>query len=134
MEQIEDTEYSKVLIGKYNVDNGCHAPNGAILTVVPKKEVKNKGHIAHYFIDSLNRKIKSKYGWVRCVESFTLRDFITRYGTGSEDGREIEHIKIMLDSIARLPEDTPVAATYSERGIETKRMDFTVHKVFFYKK
>jgi hypothetical protein len=42
-----------------------------------------------------------------------------------------EHINIMLKSIARLAPDTPVAATYSKRGLESPRMEFTVHRVFF---
>ena len=61
----------------------------------------------------------------------TLDQFVTKYVGVTNDSNEIEHIKIMLDSIQKLPVDTPVAVTYSERGVERKHMDLTIHKVFF---
>jgi hypothetical protein len=133
MEPIENKKYCKILVSRYSPENGCNVEEHTILTVIPKAEVKKKGQVAHYFVDSLDKKTKSKYGWVKTTDPFTLEDFLSKNG-GNQNEKEIEHIKIMLNSISNLEEGTPVAATYSERGLENKTMDFTVHKIFFYKK
>jgi hypothetical protein len=132
--ELTDKRYSKLLISKYSPANGCNVEDGAILTVTPKADVKKKDHIPYYFVDSLDKTTKSKYGWVKTVESFTLKDFLDKNCSNQREEREAEHITTMLESISNLADDTPVAATYSERGLEDKKMVFTVHKVFFYKK
>jgi hypothetical protein len=133
MEEKIEKKYSKLLVSKSSPENGCFVEEGGILIVVPKSKILNKDHIPHFFLDSIDRKTKSKYGWVKSIEPFTLDDFLKRYCSGSTDQDLISHIEIMLNSIVKLDDDTPVAATYSERGVESKRMEFTVHKVFFYK-
>lgn len=124
--------YNKLLIGHYHPENNCNVEEGTVLTVSPKIEVEMKGQVAHHFVDSKNRKTKSKYGWVKTVDSFNLQDFLDTYQSDVRSEGEVEHVKIMLDSVNRLGDDLPVAATYSQRGVEEKKMVFTVHRVFFY--
>jgi hypothetical protein len=127
----EEKKFNKILIAKYSPDNKCLVEDGGILTVTPKKKVELKDHVKHHFVDSLDKKTKSQYGWVKKVENFSFNDFKKKYAGDTQDQNEVEHIKTMLESISNLDEDIPVAATYSERGVEKKRMDFTVHRVFF---
>lgn len=126
--------FSKILVARYSPQNKCFAPNGTVLTVKPLANVPIEDHVAHFFISTDDQKTKSKYGFVKEVAPFSIDDFVTKYMTNrclTEDERE--HLKTMLVSIAKLTPDTPVAATYSRRGIEKKRMEFTVHRVLFYK-
>lgn len=123
--------YSKILVSRYSPGNKCFVEDGVILILKPKNIRSIKDHVGHYFIDHLDKKTKSQYGWVKLIEPITLDQFVKRYLGSAYDLNVIEHNKIMLDSIQKLNVDTPVAATYSERGVEQKRMDFTVHRVFF---
>lgn len=127
--------YSKILIGKYSPENKCFAEDGAILTIIPKdltKLKKIRDSVSHFFVDSLDSKIKSRFGWVKTIQPFTLMDFVNRYAS-QNDGNPIhfDHLKRMLEGIANLDDGTPVAATYFERGVEKKILEFKVHKVFF---
>jgi hypothetical protein len=125
--------YNKILIAKHSPQNGCFVEEGKILTIYPKEKVPNKSHVTHYFVDSEDLKTKSRYGWVKEVPSFNIGDFINQNLRGIElSSNELEHIRIMLDSILKLEACTPVAATYSQRGVGNKQMKFTVHKVFFF--
>ncbi len=128
-----DKMYTKLLVAQYSPKNGCNVEEGITLTVIPKKDLKQKDHVSHCFIDGENKKTRSKYGWVKTVDSFTLQDFVKKHSVNAADEREAEHIRIMLESISKFPDGTPIAATYSQRGVEQKIMAFTVHKVFFYK-
>ncbi|WKZ58783.1 MAG: hypothetical protein QY309_12995 [Cyclobacteriaceae bacterium] len=123
--------YDKLLVSKFSPENRCNVEDGAILIVTPKRLKKNTGYVGHYFVDHIDQKTKSQYGWVKTVAPMSLNDFINKYLQSTQDSDTIFHNKVMLDSIQNLSVDTPVAATYSERGIEQKRMEFTVHKVFF---
>jgi len=129
----DQVKYNKILVARRCPENRCFADNGSILILKPKKTSKSRGYVSHHFIDHLDKKIKSKYGWVKEIEPITLEDFVNKYVGETEDIDLIEHTKIMLESIRQLRVDTPVAVTYSERGIENKRMDLTVHRVIFYK-
>lgn len=124
--------YSKLLIAKYSPENKCFVEDGAILTVLPRKKPSTvRNSISHYFIDSLDRKTKSRYGWVKQVEPFLFEYFIATYCKNTENEEELEHVRKMLDAAAVLEVDKPVAATYFERGVEEKRLEFSVHRVFF---
>lgn len=127
----QETKYNKILVARLSPENKCFADDGAILILKPKKLKTNRDHVGHYFLDHLDKKTKSKYGWVKVIEPITLNQFVNKYIGDTEDNDVVEHNKIMLDSIQKLNVDTPVAVTYSERGIEQKRMDLTVHRVFF---
>jgi hypothetical protein len=126
--------FSKVLVARHSPENQCNAQNGEILILKPRGQVPIDDHVAHYFLSGKDRKTKSKYGWVKEVEPFSLNDFIEQNHLeaylNEEDGVQMER---MFSKIGNLPPDTPVAATYSRRGIERKHMELTVHKVFFYK-
>jgi hypothetical protein len=126
------TEFKKLLVAKYSPQNGCNAPDGVVLTVLPKKPRPHKDS-AHRFVSSLDHAVSSKYGWVVDAEPLTLDQFIAKHlGAKEIDEEEKDHIKILLSSIAKLPPDTPVAASYFVRGNLERRVDFVVHKVIFY--
>ena len=126
--------FSKVLVARHSPENQCNAQNGETLILKPRGQVPIGEYVAHYFLSGKDRKTKSKYGWVKEVEPFSLNDFIEQNHLeaylNEEDRIQMER---MFSKIGNLPPDTPVAATYSRRGIERKRMELTVHKVFFYK-
>ena len=126
--------FTKLLIARHSPQNGCFAPDGAILTVVPRARVPLRDNVAHEFRAAANSELTSKYGWVLDVPAFDLQKFADEYLGGRVLNKtEEEHLQTMFASISKLPADTPVAATYSSRGVEKKRMDFTVHRVILYK-
>lgn len=122
--------YTKILVGKYSPLNGCHVPDGNVLTVIPHKKITKAK--SHHFSDSRDKKVKSRYGWVKTVPEFGISDFIREHGVSKDDELEMNHLKILLDSISKLSDDTAVAADYFERGLENKHFAFVVHKVIFY--
>jgi hypothetical protein len=93
-----------------------------------------KNTVPHYFVSAADWSTKSRYGLVQEVNPFTLRDFVVRFcgGRGLSDSEE-QHLAGMLQSIQKLPVDTPVAATYSRRGIDKRDLELSVHRVVFYK-
>ena len=125
--------FNRLLTAKYSPENKCFAEDGAILVVFPRKKLitKKKDSISHHFVDSLDGKTRSQFGWVKVVDPFQFEDFVSKYCPTAKDDDELAHILKMLEGISALNEDTPVAATYFERGIEEKRLEFKVHKVFF---
>lgn len=133
MAEVNEKKYLKLLVSRFSPANECFVEEGGILLVIPRPTVPVKDSISHFFVDSVDQKTKSKYGWVTAVEPFTARDFLSRYLKGDCSDACIKHNVTMLDSISKLEVDTPVAATYSQRGLDYKTMVFTVHKVFFYK-
>ena len=110
--------FSKVLVARYSPENQCNAQNGEILILKPRGQVPIDDHVAHYFLSGKDRKTKSKYGWVKEVEPFSLNDFIEQNHLeaylNEEDRVQMER---MFSTIENLPPDTPVAATYRKRGI-----------------
>jgi hypothetical protein len=133
LEVTEDmTEFNKLLVAKYSPQNGCHVPDGTVLTVLPKKSRPKKDSV-HRFVSSLDQAESSKYGWVVDSEPFTFEQFVTtNLGRKEIDEEEKNHIMILLAAIAKLPAGTPVAASYFVRGDLQRRVDFVVHKVIFY--
>lgn len=126
--------FTKVLVGHHSPQNGCHAADGDVLTVIPKPNVPLREHLSHEFRAASNSEVSSKYGWVREVPPFDIGQFAATYLGGRElTESERRHLETMFHSIAKLPAETQVAATYSSRGVEDKRMDFTVHRVILYK-
>ncbi|MFM7854275.1 MAG: hypothetical protein ACKO96_20710 [Flammeovirgaceae bacterium] len=125
-------KYNNILVARHSPLNKCFAKDGAILFLKPKKITAKKGHSSHYFVSCSDAKTKSKYGWVRRTEPITLVEFVEKYLPKTAARGVMEDTKVMLESIQKLNEDTPVAATYSEHGFEQKEMILTVHRVFFY--
>jgi hypothetical protein len=123
--------YSKILVAKFSPLNKCFVEDGVVLILKPKTLKKDRGQIGHHFLDQLDKKTKSKYGWVREIEPLTFEQFKAKFIGDNADNATLEHNRVMLDSIQNLRLDTPVAATYSER-IEPRRMEFTVHRVIFH--
>lgn len=48
------------------------------------------------------------YGWVKECNSFTIDDFCSKFSNRKIDELEKVHIEIMLKSISKLSENTPV--------------------------
>ena len=125
--------FKKILVSKYSPENGCFVPDGQRLVILPRTSIPQKDHVAHYFVSASDLKSKCKYGWVKDTAPFTLADFVDKNAAGRVlSNSELGHIETMLASISKLPQGTPVAATYSSRGILDRNMELTVHKVFFY--
>ncbi|MEI6092013.1 MAG: hypothetical protein WCR42_16300 [bacterium] len=125
--------YNKILVARYNPENKCYVSDDTVLYIKPlffKKLVSTK---SQNFISSIDSNIKSRYGWVKDVESFSLEDYIHKYINKKDvSDEEFEVLKILLDSIQKYETGTPIAATYFQRGIEKQYMALSIHKVFFY--
>jgi hypothetical protein len=124
--------FDKILIARHSPQNSCNLKDGEILLVKPKNLSKGNSHVAHYFIGASTPKLKSKYGWVKKVDPFSIDEFICKHIGQNISEEERDTISIMLRSISKLSDDTPVATTYSRRGIENPKMELTIHKVFFF--
>lgn len=125
-------QFIKLLIAKHSPVNKCNVADGTVLYVRQRRTVPTKDQVEHYFLSVDDRTTRSKYGWVKEVDPFTLEDFLSTYLVG-EDISDVakKHIETMLEAADRLPPGTPVTATYRSRGVEAKRMEFSVHRVLF---
>src|SRR3954454_1061984 len=127
--------FTRILVAKYSPKNNCHVKEGDTLAVTSRKTVPQSESVEHFFVSATDLKTRASYGWVKEVEPFTLDEFLARSELNERIAVEDRpQIKAMLCAIDKLPPGTPVAATYSRRGIEKKRMELIFHKVFFYKK
>jgi hypothetical protein len=126
--------FTKIPVGKYSPKNGCFACDGDVLVIKPRRSLPQRDHVRHFFVSARDLKTKSRYGWVEEIKSFTLTEFVRDHLPNFElSTAELSHIQIMLNSMSSLPKGTPIAATYSLRGVHKKVMQLTVHKVIFYK-
>jgi hypothetical protein len=125
--------YTKLIKARYSPQNGCYAPNGDVLYVEPRQEVPITQSVAHHFRSTSNSSLTAKFGWVAEESPFSLDEFISRHLAPraiSDSQRSV--LDIMLASVARLRTEKAVAASYSRRGVEQRRMELTVHPVVFY--
>ena len=127
-----DGTFSKLLVAKQSPQNGCYVGDGEVLFVVPRQKLPAKDHVTHCFVSTVDRKTKSRYGWVVSVEPFTTDDFVRIYLNGEADDLTRSHISTMLARVANLAPDTPVAVEYTRYGLEERRVELNVHRVFFY--
>jgi hypothetical protein len=126
--------FSKILVGRHSPENKCHVDDGTVLFVRPRETIPQRDLIPHHFLSTSDRKTQSKYGWVEATYPLSLNDFIGRHLAQEPLTKtEREHLETMLQSAAKLPVGTPVAASYGSRGLERKRMVFTVHRVIFHR-
>lgn len=127
------TSFSKLLVAHHSPKNKCYVEEGTTLIVRPLRNVPTRDHVAHYFVSAKDGKTRSRYGWVKETETFSLDGFICEHWIGDQPSNdELKHLEIMLKSVSKLTSGTPCAATYSRRGIEVRTMEFTVHRVLFY--
>jgi hypothetical protein len=124
------SSYNKILVSKHDPYLKCDAMDDAVLIVIPRKKLMIKDHVNHHFVDAINRKTRSQFGWVKIVDEFLMDEFAKKYNVDLNDKDEFSHNLIMLDSIAKLSEGMSVAATYSKKDFEQKEMGLTVHRVF----
>jgi hypothetical protein len=129
---MNDSVFTKVLISIHDPKNACFAPDGDVLTVIPRKSVPIRGVVPHFFVSTRNHTCKSRIGWVEEREPFTLGDFIYRhYGSKDLTASERDHVRVMLEAVERVSPSEPVIVEYARRDIPS-RMELSVHKVFLY--
>lgn len=129
------TVFSRILIARQSPKNKCFVEDGIPLFVKALSPVPLKDHVSHWFLSVRDRETKSRYGWVKEVSPFTLDEFVARHLSHEHlSSSDRQHLETMFQAIVPLAEGTPVAATYSCRGVEEQRMEFTVHRIFFHKK
>jgi hypothetical protein len=127
------SKYSKYVIAKWSPENGCHVPDGEVLSVVPRKSVQRNKDIAHHFVGTNHPAEKAKFGWVHDVAPFDIDEFARDHLRGRAlTALEREHLETMFSSISGLIPGTPVTATYFVRGVIEKQTVFTVHRVIFH--
>ena len=126
--------YTKYITAKHSPKNKCHAADGDVLFLKPLAKVAQRAHhVGHCFVSSRDGRTRSRYGWVKESEPFNLQEFVERHlGARALSPQQLEATATMLRAVAGLAPNTPVAATYSARGVEKKTMELTVHRVFFY--
>ncbi len=132
-QKLKEKKFSQVLIAKNSPSNCCYCDDDEILLIVPKKNVPIRDYVPHVFSAIKNKKMKSKYGWIKSTNPFTLTEFINTHFHKNISNEEKEHLLILLESIESLPEGTPVAATYNKKSAFDDEMHLKVHKVFLYK-
>ncbi|MBM2816134.1 MAG: hypothetical protein HW421_2896 [Ignavibacteria bacterium] len=105
-------KYSKILVGKFSEPNKCYVQDGVPLFVKPLKSFKNNNPKSIIFISLIDFKTKSKFGWVKVIDEFSLEEYFEDYFQEKKlSENEIHAIKTMLSSIDKLDSETPVAAT-----------------------
>jgi hypothetical protein len=125
-------KYDKFLKARFSPENGCFVEDGELLTVVPKSKLPANRQVAHHFLDVATLKKRSRYGWVADSEPLTLEEFIERFHPDSKDDNLRDHVRRMLDAVAKQALGTPMAAGYTPRGLGNRQMEFIVHRVFFH--
>jgi hypothetical protein len=132
-ERVEkDATFSKLLVAKHSPQNGCHVRDGEVLCVLPRQKLPGKDHVSHAFVSTVDRKTKSRYGWVVSVEPFTVDDFVRAHLNDEADDPTRHHVLAMLTRLSNLPPGIPVAVEYTRYGVEEPRVELNVHRVFFY--
>lgn len=131
---IEEKKYNKVLIGRNYPNNGCYVDDGEYLLVWPKANVSVRDFVTHNFSGLINETKTSKYGWVKEVPPFTLNDFISKFIRKKLNDNEKAHLIVMLESIDKLKDGDPVAATYRKKSFNENVMELKIHRVIFYNK
>ena len=129
-----ECRFNKVLIAHYNPHNHCFVEDGVVLrprSPLKKEKLLHGDHLD--FASTIDPKKYCRFGWVKSVEEFSAREFYDRYlHTAEPDEEQVRTLCQLLGSIARLPDDTAVAGTYFNRGVEHRRPELSFHKVFLY--
>jgi hypothetical protein len=124
--------FSKLLVARHSPQNKCFAPDGAVLTLMPREPIPLKGAVSHYFVSVQDFRLKSRYGWVKEMPTFTLDEFLALYHpTPNVTDAIREHVLTMLTAVDRITADQPVAVDYASRGIPPQ-MEVSVHRVIFH--
>src|ERR1700693_882169 len=121
---MSDEVFHKLIVSRFSPKNGCNVPEGEILALIPRDNLPDKKRdLAHYFVSARNRKLRSKFGWVKEIQPFTLDEFIAVHMDDVPQGAaERECLFILLSAIRQLPSGTPVTATYFCRGVIEHKM------------
>lgn len=119
--------YQKVLVARHSPQNRCYAPDGERLVIDPVLPLNARDGRQHKFVGITHPELTSRFGWVMDVATFEIDDLLAEHATSWLGGREL--LQLLLDGIARLPEGTPVAATFAERILPTRETYLSVHRV-----
>ena len=76
-------------------------------------------------------KTRARFGWVKTAErGFHVEDFANAVRHPS-DVESLLVLEEMFRAIEGMPDGTPVAATYFDRGVEARQPALVFHKVIF---
>ncbi len=128
--EINDKKFTRVLIAKYSPSNGCNVIDGEILIIKPPIKEPNK-EISYKF-EGIKTGKKSRYGWVKVVPEYTLKGFIDEHLNRISE-KELICLDNMLNSISKLPDNTPVAVDFRQKSMGESVFVLHVHKIIFYK-
>jgi len=127
--------FSKAVCARLSPANKCFVAGGELLTVLPRRSVPMRQSVPHHFVALSDLKTTAKYGWVVGIEVASIEQLIAKTIKARDlDQSEVGAFTLMLLSVDSLPLGTPVAATYSSRGVLNRQMELSIHKVFFYPK
>jgi hypothetical protein len=130
--EIGSKKIDKILISKYSPENKCNVKDNETLILIAKDQVPNK-EISWHFSSLNDQRIKSKYGWVRVVEPFTLDEFFETNKDKIDCNKNKESMLVLFESISNLQEGSPVAVDYSIKSFGKKVPSLRVYKVIFHK-
>jgi hypothetical protein len=124
--------FGKILVAKKSDANRCFANDGDVLLVVPPQEVPLVDTHPYYFVTAKSPSLQSQFGWVAPHSPITAEDFAREFLPSSADAKQLEAIHVMLSAVSKLELGTPVSVEYVKRGLESHKMELSIHKVFFY--
>ncbi len=124
--------YTHNILGKFSPQNGCFSEDESQLFIIPLDPVPLRDAASHEFSCLKNPNVKSRFGWVKATRPFSITEFLLRIPVGvRRDEALINHLETMLRVAKVLKPGDAVAVDYMRRGVETQRMELSVHKVFF---
>jgi hypothetical protein len=119
--------YQKALVARHSPENRCYVPDGERLIIDPVLPVNPRPGRQHRFVGIKHPELTSRFGWVVEVAPFEIDDLLAEHTGDWLGGTEL--LRLLLESIAGLPEGTPVAATFAERILPKKETYLSVHRV-----
>lgn len=127
-----DRTFQKVLVARHSPQNHCLAADGDLLYPPPPLAHAHHG-TAHLFLSTRDHVTRSKFGWVKGEESFTVESFVDRHFPVAVGAEQFQILSDFFEAVAKLPEGTPVAGSYFLRGVEQRHLVLAFHKVIFAK-
>jgi hypothetical protein len=126
--------YKRLIVARYSPGNRCYVKDGDVLIVRPLRRRLELGEPkAHKFVAASDPTETAQFGWTKDVPPFSLEQFIKEHLKNIElDELSRSHLTAMLDAASRVPAGTPMGVMYQPRGVENRRMELDVYRVFFY--
>jgi hypothetical protein len=125
--------FRKIIVGKKNAKNLCLANDNEWLVIAPLNEKRpfNLSESEHYFL-GVDTKKPSRYRWVKSLDiSISVLDLARRFSIEPTE-ELILHCEKLLKRADKEMDGTPMACSYSEYGILSRKRELEVHRVIFY--